>query len=476
MASERKVTQLSARDAVFLSMDTDTTWGHVGGLCVLDPSTATDFSFERMLERVAERIELVPRFRWKLREVGLGLDEPYWVEAEDFDIHDHVHHIAVPAPGTMREVSELVGLLYARPLDRARPLWEMWIIEGLENGRIAEFMKTHHCLMDGQGGTGLSEVMSDLTPDASGPIEIPEALEEAPPRPPSETQVVTNAWRHVWDRSRNTLHYLRGAASEAISDRLHRREAFDPPTPGDVPWVSFNGVVGSQRAFSFTSIPLDRVKAIKKGLDVTVNDVVLELVGSVVRRYLHARGELPEVPLVACLPVSIRKAGDQRLGNQITNMAVSLETDLGHPAERLRRIHRGVVRAREKLSEGHVDLFGAIGESLAPFAVHALMEISSSEATLKRLPLQCNFVVSNVRGTQAPLYTAGAKIESMYPLSMVQSGQGLNVTVFSYAGRVDFGFTVDPHLLPDYWGLAEGVEPALVELEEDLERLTRRER
>lgn len=282
---------------------------------------------------------------------------------------------------------------------------------------------------------------------------------------------MANAYVHAWTRSRNALRHVRDAARQRLGEIFERRRTFDPPTPGEVPRVSFNGVVGPRRAFSCAAIPLERVKAIRKDLDVTVNDVVLELVGSLLRAYLSDRGELPQRPLAACVPVSLRPSGDSRLGNQITNMVVSLETDQSIAVDRLFCIHRGSQRAREKLEDVQVDLFNAVGDSLAPFATHALIQISSSESALRNLPLMGNLVVSNVRGAPAALYSAGARIEAMYPISMVQAGQGLNVTVLSYMDRMDFGFTVDPDLVPDPWDLADRVLPALEELERDVARV-----
>jgi WS/DGAT/MGAT family acyltransferase len=338
------------------------------------------------------------------------------------------------------------------------------------------FFKTHHCLMDGEAGTGLSEVLSDVSPDATGPVHVPEGFNEAVPVPPTERQVLANLWAHGWNRSARAAHYLREAATGALSSIVRRRHAFDPPTPAEVPRVSFNGAVGGRRALSYVSIPFDTVKSIRKHLDVTVNDVVLEIVGSTLRGYLEDRGERPERALVACVPVSLRKAGDKHLDNQITNMAVSLATDLPGPVDRLMHIHRSARRSREKLSAGPSDAFTAVGESLAPFAAHALMQITASETALRNMPLLGNLVVSNVRGSPVPLYTAGAKVEVMVPMSMVEAGQGLNVTVISYTGRLDFGFTVDPDLVPDPWSLADRVPIALAELEEDVARTLGRRR
>ncbi len=469
MSTDRKVTQLAARDAIYLAMDTETSWGHVGGLCLLDPSTTEGFGYERVVDRIAERVALVPRFSWKLREVGLGLDEPYWVEDPFFDARRHIHHETVPSPGSMRELGALVGRLYAETLDRDRPLWDVWLIEGLDDGRFAMFLKTHHCLMDGEGGANLSEVLSDLSPDAAGPIKLPEALEEARPMPPSEARVLRNAWLHGFERGRNVLQHVREAATEAVEGLLEGHHRADPPAAADVPRVSFNGHVGRRRTMAFAKVPLSRIKAIRKRLDVTVNDVVLELVGAVLRGYLRARGELPEQALVACVPVSRREQGDARLGNQVTTMIVSLETDLLSPVDRLLRIHAGARRSREKVEHGQLDFFNALGDSLAPFAAHAVIELSSTETAFDNLPLIGNLVVSNVRSAPVPLYSAGARVDAMIPISMVQAGQGLNVTVISYLDRMDFGFTVDPDLVEDPWDMADRVGPALDDLERDIE-------
>mgnify|MGYP001829184018 FL=1 len=470
MTTDRQVNQLSARDAVFLAMDTEASWGHVGGLCLIDPAEAEGFSYEHLVDRIAERVAMVPRFSWKLREVGLGLDEPYWVEDRDFDVRRHIHPVTLPPPGGMHELGEVVGELYAETLDRDRPLWQVWLIDGLADGRYAMFLKTHHCLMDGEGGANLAEVLSDLSPDAEGPGNLPSGLSEARPMPPSEARVLRNLWLHGFTRSRNILHHVREAATGVIEELIEGHHRDDPPASAEVPRVSFNGPVGPRRVLAFSGVSLSRIKAIRKRLDVAVIDVVLELVGAALRGYLRDRDELPELALAALVPVSLRKGGDARLGNQVTNMVVSLETDLLSPVDRLLRIHAGVRRAREKVEHGQLDLFNAMGDSLAPFAAHAVIELSSTEAAFENLPMMGNLVVSNVRSAPVPLYTAGARVDAMIPISMVQAGQGLNVTVISYIDRMDFGFTVDPDLVPDPWDMADRIPSALDELERDVER------
>lgn len=461
--------QLSDGDAIFLAMETPNALGHMGALTILDPSSNPGFSYQTLAERIDERLALVPRFSWKLAEVPLGLDRPYWTRDHDFDISRHLRRAALPSPGGDRELADLAGHLHGLPLDRARPLWEMWLIEGLADGRFAIYMKTHHCLMDGASGAGLSEVLADLIPDATAPPIVPDAYREADVTTPAPLAVAAGVVRNAARRRvRFAEHARRGA--KALQRSIARRD--DEAAP--IPRLFFNGSVGAQRALAWTDVELERVKALRKHFDVKVNDVVLEIVGSAMRRYLREREALPSEPLVALCPVSTRNTDDIQLDNQITSMAVSLATDSADAAERLRRIHASALEAKGQVEEGHFDPLTAIGETLAPGVVNLLMRGLGASAELA--PLIGNFVVSNVRATPIPLYLAGARVERMMPMSLLQVGQGLNVTVVSYVDRIHVGFTYDPELVPDADRLAEHVEAALDELEMAAEGVVHRER
>ena len=461
---ELNAMQLSDLDAIFLSLETRNSWGHVGGLSVLDASDCPDFGYERLLEVVEERIRLVPRFTWKLQEVPMGLDHPYWVVDEELDVRQHVQRIAVPAPGGMKEVGDLVGQLFAGPLDRTRPLWEMWLIEGLANGRYAMFMKSHHCLMDGQAGAGLAEVLADLQPDATGPPMVPDAVNEAPPRAPSTAELAWNALRNEIGRGSRRRSHIGNAVRSGLAGLMHQRDEHDPPSLRDVPRLPFNGAIGSRRGFACTSISLSRVKDMKKHFDVTVNDVILELVASALRKYLDRYDTIPDKPIAALVPVSLRAQGDTTVDNQVSAIAVSLATDIEDPVERLRHIHLCADRAKDGVGTGNPDMITAIAESLAPTAIGLV--IRAAENSVEGIPLPANLAVSNVRGTPVPLYSAGARIESMFPISVLATGQGLNITAVSYMDRIDLGLTFDPDLVKDAWGLAESIPAALEELEE----------
>ncbi len=454
--------QLQASDSAFLAIETPETPGHVGGLTILDASGVPGFGFERLVEHIDERIRLEPRYTRKLVEVPLGLDRPYLVDDPGFDVRRHMKRIAVPAPGGMRELAELVGELYRRPLDRDRPLWEMWYIEGVENGRVGMLMKYHHCLMDGMASAGLGELLCDLEPEPkNGPI-LPPRADRSPAPEPSGLEVVGNALRHRGEAPLKLARFLGRMTRQTVAMAVASlRDDEAPPLPGSFPAVSFNAALGPRRGFACASLSLDDVKAVKKHFGVTVNDVVLAITGSAVRRYLKDRGELPDRPLAAAIAISTRAEGDASIDNSVTMVPVGWATDLEDPVERLGRIHRNAEKAKEFAANFDADLVGGLGESLAPGVVGLLIRAGADAATAW---MPANVVVSNVRGTPVPLYTAGAKIECMYPMSVLAPSQGLNITVVSYMGRVDVGFTVDPDLVPDAWALADAVGPALDEL------------
>jgi WS/DGAT/MGAT family acyltransferase len=281
-----------------------------------------DFGFEKLVRAIEQRLVHVPRFRWKLRRDAARARPPYWVECHDFDVRKHVHRIAVPSPGTMKEFGELAGYLFARPLDRARPLWEVWYIEGLADGKVAMFMKNHHCLMDGQAGVGLAEVLTDLSPDATAPPIVPDVMKEGRPRRPA---------RSASRRAQRVTRPAPGRARQAHRDRSARGGVGWWPKPttssrrrrgARCRRLSFNKLVGMRRTFACASLDIEELKDVKKHFDVTLNDVVLEVIGGALRRWLRAKGELPEASIVAMCPVSLRASGDQSLSNQITMMPV----------------------------------------------------------------------------------------------------------------------------------------------------------
>lgn len=455
--------RLGGTDALFLALETPSWHQHVGGLSIIDPEDGV-ITFENFVMRVAERLPYAPKFRWKLKETPFGLDRPLWVDDEQFDIRRHVRRIGVPAPGEARELGEVVGTLMSSQLDRRRPLWEMWCIDGLAGGRIALFLKYHHCLLDGVAGASLATVLLDLAPDATeplAPLPAPEDLQAGPE--PGDLELLARTLLSQPRRPLRTARYVMGlagkglAALQSIRDEENRAILRAPVTP-------FNPAIGPRREVAFASVSLADVHAVKGKHDVKVNDVVLALVAGTLRRYLEKHDALPDAPLVTSVPVSTRPAGDSRLDNQISNMFVSLATDVADPVERLLAIRRSTKSAKEMRNAIGAREIQSIGEVATPLILGGAIRAIYRTSLMTRIPLRVNTVVSNVPGPNVPLYMCGGKVVAIFPSSVILEGMGLNVTVISYLDRIDVGILADPDLVPDIWVLAGEVPAALGEL------------
>jgi WS/DGAT/MGAT family acyltransferase len=487
--------QLTSLDAQFLAVESGRTYGHVGSLCVCDPSTAPGgrLTVDDLQRMVAERLHLLPPFRWRLVNVPLGLDLPYWAEDPDFDLDFHIRESAIPPPGDDQKLAETVSRIFARPLDRARPLWELYLIHGLPDGKVALLTKVHHAVVDGVSGNEILSVLLDHTP-AGEPIDPPaaphrgervpgdlemfargaagvplqpwRALKALPTTLPALTEVPgANAFPVVPALSKG-LSKLRGLAGAPTSDSiLEITSARAPRTP-------FNGRISPHRRFAFGSLSLDTVKAIKNELGITVNDVVVTLCASAVREWLLERDELPRDPLVAMIPVSVRaphEAGPY--GNRISAMIVPIPTNVAHPRDRLRRAHELLRSAKAN----HAALPASLltdATAFIPPAVAALAARTTIDLLSRTRP-PLNLVISNVPGPRDDLYCAGAQLESLFPVSVVVDGVGLNMTVMSYRDRLDFGIVTDQGQIPDAWPFIQHLETALDELQSVLHRAGR---
>jgi diacylglycerol O-acyltransferase len=453
--------RVSGSDAIFLSTETPTAHMHVGGVTVLDPADAPDFSFDRVEEVLRARIPLAPKFTWRLKEVPFGFDLPVWVDDPHFDVAHHVRRIGLPSPGTMRELADLVGDIMSRPLDRRLPLWEIWLVEGLEGGRCACVMKFHHALVDGASGMGLTELLLDVEPDPPA--------RELPPLPPpdlsvpSDLELLARAGVRMLGAPLRIGRYLVQSAIRTAAMLPYQRRA-GVATPLDAPRVPWNGELGPRRALAFSAVPLADVRALKEHFDVKVNDVVLALTAGAVRRYLLKHDALPAKPLVAAVPISTRAPGDDEMANRVANMFVSLATHLDDPVERLQAIYRSTQTSKEMTRAIRAHEIRALGDTFSPMVLNLASRTIVATHLMQRLPAACNLVVSNVPGPTFPLYVCGARLVHMYATGPFLLGMGLNVTVISYLDSVDFGFHVDPDLVADPWYLADGVPEALEEL------------
>jgi WS/DGAT/MGAT family acyltransferase len=389
--------------------------------------------------------------------VPFGLDLPYWIEDEELDLRKHIHRFALPAPGGSEELAKVAGHLFSIPLDRSRPLWEMVVIEGLQGGRVALLWKLHHCLMDGESGAGLVELLFDVVPEPSDRPLIPMEAVASPGAAPSLGQMLTRSVRNGARRNVALARNLAVLARSMVGSALDDEESVSAPH------ASFNGAVTSRRVVGWSTLPLEPLKQIKQQLNVTVNDVILGLTGGAIRSYLERRGELPEAGLYAMVPMSTRKKGDKTVNNQVRDMAVDWATDVEDPIERILRINASTKRAKRDAAEGGANLLHGMAESLAPAAMKLVSRLGA--AFPDRIPLPGNAVVSNVRMTDFPIYIAGAQVVGMVPMSVLAPTQGLNITVVTYCGELHFGVIADPRLCPEPAEIAEGIAKSLGDLQ-----------
>lgn len=484
-----RLRQLTSLDANFLAMESARTFGHVGGITVLDPSTAPGgvLAIDDLRRLVASRLAALPPFRWKLVRVPFALDHPYWIEDPDFDLDFHIRESAVPPPGTDTQLAETVARIFARPLDRSRPLWELYLIHGLAEDRIALLTKVHHSAIDGVSGAEIMGTLYDLQQeDGRSPrSEVAEPVAPAPAaaREPTEAEMfirgVGGLARYPFRALRTLPRTLRvlprmpGLATVPAAPTLARgvaslsRSTADAAdggvlevTTARAPRLSFNGTISGHRSLAFGSLSLQDIKAIKNQLGITVNDVIVGLCAGALRTWLSARGELPDVPLVAMIPTSVRTDAQRgEFGNRVSTMVVPIPTDVADPSDRLARAHDVLKVAKDRYQALPASLLTDASTFIPP-ALHARAARVTSEV-MGRLRTPVNLILSNVPGPARTLYCAGAELLANYPLSVVTDGVGLNITVLSYRDHVDFGITADRASIDDAWPLIHAIEDEL---------------
>ncbi len=457
--------RLTGLDATFLYMETATSPMHVAGTYVYDPSTSPEgFDFARFKSLIGNRLHKLPPFRWRLVEVPFGLHHPIWVEDPDFDLDYHVRRTTVRSPGGRADLEELAGELMSRPLDRRRPLWEIHIIEGLERGFVAMVSKTHHAAIDGASGAELSTNLLDTEPE---PVWFDDAPVWTSERIPSDVEMLSYAINSLIRQPAKLVSTVKQTV-EMVTQFRNRPKVEgvkSPPSLFSAPRTSFNVPLTSNRSFATTEVTLADIKRIRAAFGGTVNDVVLALCTSALRRYLIDNSELPVEPLVAMVPISVR-AADQKgaMGNQVSNMFVALPTNEAHPVERLRLIQVSTKASKEQASAIGADALTNWAEFAAPaIAARAARLYSSMNIANRHRPL-FNVTISNVPGPSYPLYCNGSTLVSWYPMGPIFDGGGLNMTVMSYMGVVHFGLVACSDALPRVRDLASNVLEAAKEL------------
>ena len=449
--------RLSGLDASFLYFETPTQLLHVCGLVIIKPdSMPGGYSFRTFRDEVERRVVSVAEFRQKLRLVPFGIDHPVWVDDENFDIDRQLHRIALPSPGEDAELSELCGHLAGVPLDRTRPLWEMWVIEGLADGRIAVFTKMHHATVDGMSGMSLLTHLCSLEP------EMPEPDPEAPKRTheelqaPGSAELLARAFVRNAQRPMRVARLLSPTVNALVGSANRARRGTAMAAPLTAPRTSFNGTISGRRSVAFTDLSLEDIKTIKNSAHSTVNDVILTIASGALRRYLEGRDELPESSLLATVPVSVRDSSDKPGSNQVSALFTRLRSDIADPLERLEAVADGNRKAKEHQKAIPADALQEWAELSAPRTFGVAVRIYSGLKLAEKHPVVHNLVISNVPGPPAPIYFLGGLVEGMYPLGPVFHGAGLNITVISNNGRVHVGIIADAEQVPRPWEIARG--------------------
>jgi diacylglycerol O-acyltransferase / wax synthase len=470
---------MSFRDSMFLLAESRERPTHVGSLLLFDrPEDAGPDYLGDMHRRLVSSNEVAPSFARKAVRSVSTLGQWAWETDDDLDIEYHVRLSALPRPGRIRELLELVSRLHGTLLDRHRPLWEFHLIEGVEGDRFAVYFKIHHAMMDGV--TGIRHLQKALTtdPDVRGMAPFWQVDPRSKRRPSDEprdevavapqrswlgaagsalTGTLSTVGAAVADTARTASHAVGVAPAlvDVLYDGLAHR---DTTLPFEAPHSMLNVPITGARRFAAESWPLKRIQRVRERTDSTVNDVVLAMCAGALRRYMLELGELPEKPLVAALPVSLGTTGE---GNQLGAILVTLATDDAEAASRLARI-----KASGQAAKANLDQRDPMAIAALSMAVAAPLPLGSVPGVSSILNPGFNLIISNVPGPKAPLYWEGAKLDGLYPLSVPLDGQALNITVFSYADHMEFGLTGDRRSVPRLQKLLGYLEESLAELEE----------
>ena len=450
--------QLGILDAAFINLEQTNTPQHVGGLGIYDPSTAPGgfVRFKDVIASFERRLGKLPLFRTRIVEVPGGLDRPYWVKDANFDVEFHLRHIALPAPGDWRQLCIQVARLHSRPLDMSRPLWEAYIIEGLDNipnlpvGCFAVYTKMHHALVDGAGGSSFMAALHDLQAD---PRDDDEAAAE--PRlvdtDPSMAELLSRA---SVNGVRNALQLVRGTARNTLAIGKYALDVYREQIPApdvSAPKTVLNRAVGPHRVFDAAEFPLDGFKAIKDAAGVTLNDVALGVIGGALQSYLQHRGEAPaEGSLAAAIPLNMRTRRDMTAdNNQVGSVFASLHTDVADPVERLQAIKQSTAEAKASgEASPMVDALKLAGV-FSPLVSKAVAGFWARNELSRFIPMNVSTCISNVPGPDFPLYCAGARMVDYYGLGVLTPGMGIFHLVFSYSGKITLSVLADRDIVPD---------------------------
>jgi WS/DGAT/MGAT family acyltransferase len=469
------IQQLTGPDAMFLHTELEGFPMLIGGVSIYDQSTAPGgiVRFKDVLAMFESRLDRSPIFRRRLVEVPMNLDQPYWMDDPDFDLEFHVRHIALPKPGDWRQLCIQVARLHARPLDLKRPLWEAYVIEGLDNvegvppGSFALYLKVHHAAMDGASGVQFFAAFNDITPT---PEPAPQPAPWEGDTKPSTMRLLGKAYLNGLRKPGQILNMGRGAlvSRRRVKKGLKRG---DFEELGEIPQTCFNGKLSSHRVVDATRFDFDAVRQIKNAVDgATINDAVLTIVGGALQRYLNAWEELPEESLVTGCPVNVRSEAEKDAGgNLVGMMSTRLNTHIADPLERLQAVHDDAVNAKSYLEAQGARMMVDYSETI-PAALQSLLVQISAAAGMSEKNLMMNTMVTNVPGPPVQLYMCGAKIIDSFGIGPLAPGVGLFHTVNSMVmkdkGTITLAFICCRDVMPDPEFYAQCLQESFDELEQ----------
>jgi len=467
--------RMTGIDPMFVYSDTPETPMEVAYACVFDPSTADGgYGFERVRGLLEERIAEMTPFRRRLMPVPLGLDHPRWVDDPDFDITNHLHRVALPAPGGEAEFARMVATVMGRPLLARQPPWEMHVVEGLAGGMVGLIAKVHHSVIDGVAGAQLFAQLLDLSPEGRAASESCRPV--VAPQLPTQASLVGDALPNVLSSPLRAMRAAREMGRTTV--RLVRRAVGAGTTPVSIPLgapATFETPVTAQRRVAFAALDMGQVRLVRDSFGATVNEVVLAICSGALRTHLLANGEDSDEPLVAVVPVSVREDA-HAMGNQLSAMFVPLSNDLKTPLERLRTVRASSTACkRQELAVGYGPLASLLADAIPPALAKPLIQLGVRSGILRRLR-PGNLMISNVPGPDFPLYFAGMQLRAVYPLGPVVDGVSINITVQSYIDTLYLGVNASATAVPDLPGLSRSIEDELTLLAKMTEHATSRHR
>ncbi|MFT7687736.1 MAG: diacylglycerol O-acyltransferase [Candidatus Azotimanducaceae bacterium] len=472
--------KLTGIDASFLYMETDETPMHISSLLICEPKKEGENAFEALKAQIVERLHEIPSFHRKLFNTPFYIDHPVWVDADVVDLDYHIKHARLPEPGSVEQLRMVVQGLHSLTLDRDRPLWQFYIIEGIEDasfglrkGSFALYTKAHHASLDGGAGASMMDIISDTKPTPRVPLpknEIHLAHEE-----PGTFELLGSAFGKFIQQQVDFVTALPKYSStfnNLVKSGFEDNEAFIKSLK-PAPKTRFNVRIQKQRALGANSLMLKDVIAVAKTTGTSLNDVALSICGGALRRYLEGHNELPEASLVAMVPVSLRELGDKNAGNQVASMSCEIGTEYADPMERLKAVHENSKRSKKQMAvvkdviPTDYSFFGA------PIVVTAMAQLMGRTDIVNRMPPAFNVTISNVPGPRNPMYFAGSKVRTYFPVSIVTHGNALNITLQSYTDRLDFGLIACKIAVPDVQALADMINEDFACLQEAVAELVK---